>query len=372
MPDTFTGAIWLRHEFDLSADAAAKGGMLNLIRVKDINAAWINGTSIGDSESVNWFRKQRVPAGLLKTGKNVVAVRLTCLDGECGLTGNADELSLTPEGQPAVKLAGEWRLHLGVEFAKASPMPVRFDRVPGPTSLSNGMIAPLQPLTLAGTLWYQGEANTDAAYLYRTLLPALIADWRHGFAQPEMPFFIVQLPNHMGRSPKPENSAWAEMREAQALTARTVPHAGLAVTIDVGEALNIHPADKQDVGLRLALAVESAIYHQPVVGSGPTYVSQAVSSGKIHLTMQCTGALTTTDGSNALTGFSIAGKDRKFVWATATVEGNTLVVSAPEVLDPVAVRYAWASNPACNLTDGSKLPAGPFRTDDWPGVTQPR
>lgn len=370
VPSGFTGTVWLRRDFELSAAAAAKGGMLNLIRVKDTNAAWINGTSIGDSEQVNWFRKQRVPAGLLKAGRNTVAVRLVCLDGECGLTGKAEELALTPEGQPPIALAGSWKLRLGTAFADAPPVPVRYDRVPGPTALYNGMIAPLLPLTVAGAIWYQGEGNTDAAYLYRSQLPAMIRDWRARFGQ-ELPFLIVQLANHMGRGTRPETSAWAELREAQALTAREVPGCGLAVAIDIGEELNIHPLNKQEVGRRLALLAEAQVHHLPVAASGPRFRAATAEGATLRLAFDETAGLATSDGAAPI-GFAVAGKERKFVWATARIDGATVVVSAPEVAEPVAVRYAWGNNPACNLTNASGLPAGPFRSDDWPGVTWPK
>lgn len=371
VPPDFTGTIWLRRDFNLPAEAAGKGGMLNLIRVKDMNAAWINGKSVGDSESVNWFRKQRVPAGLLRAGRNTVAVRLVCLDGECGLTGKAEELALTPEGLPPAPLAGVWKLRLGTAFAAAPPAPVRYDRVPGITSLYNGMIAPLLPLTLTGILWYQGESNTDAAWQYRTLLPALIRDWRGRLEQGDLPFLIVQLPNHMGRGTRPEMSAWAEMREAQSLTARQVPNCGLAITIDIGEADNVHPLNKQDVGKRLALTAEAQVYRLPVAASGPRFRAQTVEGGAIRLAFDDAVGLKSADGKE-LVGFAIAGSDRKFKWATARLDGVAVVVSAPDVAAPLAVRYAWANNPACNLTNATGLPAAPFRTDDWPGGTSPK
>jgi sialate O-acetylesterase len=371
VPNDFTGTVWLRRDFDVPAEAAGKAGMLFLIRVKDIDSAWINGRNIGDSESVNWFRKHRVPAGLLHAGRNTIAVRLVCFEGECGLTGNEKELAVTPEGLPPIALAGGWKLHRGTAFADAPPMPVRFDRVPGATSLYNGMIAPLLPLTVAGAIWYQGESNTDAAYNYRTLLPTMIRDWRTRFAQPEMPFLIVQLPNHMGRGTKPENSAWAELREAQALAAREVPNCGLAVTIDIGEALDVHPHNKQDVGLRLALLAEAQVHHLPVAASGPRFRAQSIEGSSIRLAFDADVGLAASDGK-PLCGFAIAGADRRFSWATARIDGTTIVVSAPEVPQPVAVRYAWANNPACNLSNASGLPASPFRSDDWPGTTWPR
>ena len=371
VPTNFTGTVWLRRDFDLPAAAAGKGGMLNLIRVKDMNSAWINGRNIGDSESINWFRKHRVPAGLLRPGRNTVAVRLVCLEGECGLTGQAADLAMTPEGLPPVPLAGTWKLRLGAAFASAPPMPARFDRVPGITSLYNGMIAPLLPLTMTGILWYQGESNTDSAWQYRTLLPTLIRDWRGRFAQGDLPFLIVQLPNHMGRGTRPETSAWAELREAQSLTAHSVPGCGLAVTIDIGEALNVHPANKQEVGRRLALVAEAQTYRLPVACYGPRLRTHTVENQTIRVSFDEAQGLTAA-GGQALAGFTIAGSDRRFKWAAARLDGATVVVSSPEVTAPVAVRYAWANNPACNLTNASGLPTAPFRTDDWPGITGPK
>lgn len=371
VPQDFTGTIWLRREIELPADAAGKGGMLNLIRVKDMNAAWVNGTSIGDSEQVNWFRKQRIPPGLLRAGRNTVAVRLVCLEGECGLTGKAEELTLTPEGAAPVALAGRWQLRLGTAFASAQPMPVRYDRVPGATALYNGMVAPLLPMSLRGAIWYQGESDTDMAFHYRRLLPAMIGDWRARFNQPEMPFLIVQLANHMGRQTRPETSAWAEMREAQALTAREVPGCGLAVTIDIGEAENIHPANKQEVGRRLALVAEAQVFGKAVAASGPRFRSATVEGATMRVAFDAADGLAASGGAE-LTGFAIAGADRKFVFAQARIDGASVVVSAATVAQPVAVRYAWANNPPCNLTNASGLPASPFRSDDWPGTTWPK
>jgi len=371
VPANFTGTIWLRRTFDVPASAAGVGGMLNLIRVKDMNAAWINGRSVGDSESVNWLRKQRVPPGLLHAGQNTVAIRLVCLDGECGLTGQAADLGLIPEKLPPVPLAGAWQIRLGKAFSDAPPMPARFDRVPGVTSLYNGMIAPLLPLTMTGILWYQGESNTDAAWQYRTLLPAMIRDWRVRFGQGDLPFLIVQLPNHMGRSTRPEMSAWAELRESQAYAASHVPNSGLAVAIDIGEALNVHPLNKQEVGRRLALLAESQVYHRTVASSGPRYRACASEPGAIRLRFDEAQGLSASDGQ-PLTGFTIAGSDRRFAWAAARIDGETVVVTATNAPAPVAVRYAWASNPACNLSNASGLPAAPFRTDDWPLGTQPK
>jgi sialate O-acetylesterase len=233
-----------------------------------------------------------------------------------------------------------------------------------PSGLYEGMIAPLQPYRIRGAIWYQGEWNTWQAYQYRTLLPALIAGWRNGWNEEDFPFLIVQLPNH-GESPELGDSIWAELREAQLLTAKSVPNTGLVVTIDVGDPHNLHPPRKAEIGQRLAVWALGTTYGEKILYSGPVYDSMQIVGGEIKIHFLHSGAgLEARDG--ALKGFSIAGADRKFHWANARIEGESIVVSSPEVASPVAVRYAWAGSPECNLYNKDGLPASPFRTDDWP------
>ena len=233
-----------------------------------------------------------------------------------------------------------------------------------PSGLYEGMIAPLQSYRIRGAIWYQGEGNTWRAYQYRTLLPALIAGWRNGWKEGDFPFLIVQLPNH-GESPELGDSIWAELREAQLLTAKTVPNTGLAVTIDVGDPHNLHPPRKEEIGYRLAVWVLGTTYNKKIVYSGPVYDSMQIVGGEIKIHFLYSGAgLEARDGS--LKGFSIAGTDRKFHWGNARIDGESIVVSSPDVMSPVAVRYAWAGSPECNLYNKEGLPASPFRTDDWP------
>ncbi len=237
-----------------------------------------------------------------------------------------------------------------------------------PSGLYNGMIAPLAPFSIRGFVWYQGEGNAGRAYQYRELLPALIQGWRKAWNDQDLPFLIVQLPNHGARQAQPVESAWAELREAQ-LQATRLPHTAIAVTIDVGEADNVHPADKADVGDRLALLALGTVYGQHVAYSGPVYGSAKVEQGTIRVHFRNTfGGLKTGDGK-PLTGFELGGADRRFAWANAKIEGDDVVVSSPGVPNPVAVRYAWADNPVQNLTNSSGIPASPFRTDDWSGIT---
>jgi sialate O-acetylesterase len=237
-----------------------------------------------------------------------------------------------------------------------------------PANLFNGKISPLIPFGIRGVIWYQGESNAGRAKQYRTLFPTMITDWRAHWGQGDFPFLFVQLANFMERKDEPGDSAWAELREAQLMTLK-LPNTGMAVTIDIGEAADIHPKNKQDVGKRLAAWALGTTYGQKVAISGPLYDSMKVEGSKIRLRFtHADGGLVAKGGK--LAGFAIAGEDRKFVWADATIDGDTVVVSSPQVPSPVAVRYAWADNPECNLYNGAGLPASPFRTDDWPGVTQ--
>ena len=236
-----------------------------------------------------------------------------------------------------------------------------------PSGLFQGMIVPLQEYRIRGALWYQGEGNTWRAYQYRKLLPALIAGWRKGWVEGDFPFLIVQLPNH-GTSPELGGSIWAELREAQLLTVETVPKTGLAVTIDVGEEKNLHPPRKEEIGHRLALWALGTTYGEKVVFSGPLYESMKIDGDSVRLHFQHTGTGLESRGG-PLKGFAIAGSDHIFHWAEARIEGDTIAVSSSDVKAPVAVRYAWASSPECNLYNKQGLPASPFRTDDWVGLS---
>ncbi|MDZ7725335.1 MAG: sialate O-acetylesterase [candidate division KSB1 bacterium] len=238
-----------------------------------------------------------------------------------------------------------------------------------PAGLYNAMIHPLAPFGMRGAIWYQGEANAGRARQYRTLLPAMINDWRRVWDQKTCYFGIVQLANYMAVSEGPEESAWAELREAQAMTAETLKNTGLAVIIDIGEADDIHPKNKQDVGKRLGLWARAQAYGQDVLGSGPVYTSMSIENGRAIIDFAHTADSLVSRGSNTLKGFSIAGPDREFVPAQAEIRGDQVVVWSDTMDEPRAVRYAWANNPVCNLYNSVGLPAGPFRTDDWPGVT---
>ncbi len=268
----------------------------------------------------------------------------------------------------------EWKQ--AVKQAKAEEKnPPRRPRAPfgpghphTPSGLYNAMIAPLIPYGMQGAIWYQGESNAGRAYQYRKLFPAMIKNWRTDWEQGDFPFLFVQLANFMAVKPDPNESHWAELREAQLMTL-ALPNAGMATIIDIGDANDIHPKNKQDVGKRLALWALAKTYGKDLVYSGPLYTSMEKKGQRIVLHFNHVGGGLVIGDGESLQGFAIAGADRTFVWADANIEGDTVVVSSDEVPEPVAVRYAWADNPVCNLYNKEKLPASPFRTDQWPGVT---
>ncbi|MFL5743318.1 MAG: sialate O-acetylesterase, partial [Niastella sp.] len=217
---------------------------------------------------------------------------------------------------------------------------------------------------IKGFIWYQGEANAPDAYNYRTLFPMLIKDWRQRWQQGDVPFLFVQLANFMKTKPLPGESDWAELREAQGMTL-SLPNTGMACIIDIGEANDIHPKNKQEVGRRLALVADKAVYKQNVIASGPVYKNFQRQGNRIRINFTNIGAGLSTREGKDVTGFAIAGNDHTFYWAKATIEGDHVIVYADRVPEPVAVRYAWADNPECNLFNSEKLPAIPFRTDAW-------
>jgi sialate O-acetylesterase len=248
-----------------------------------------------------------------------------------------------------------------------------------PAELYNGMIAPLIPYAIRGAIWYQGESNASRAWQYRTLFPDMISNWRTDFGQGDFPFLLVQLAP-WDRSKKreiseitkePLESDWAELREAQLLSTKVLPNVGMAVITDAGDKDDIHPAKKEPAGARLALAARGIAYREKVTYSGPLYSGLEIEGDKAIVSFDHVGrGLVAKDGE--LQGFAVAGSDRKFVWAKAAIKGDKVIVSSPEVPNPVAVRYGWADFPVVNLFNKDGLPASPFRTDSFPGLTGPR
>jgi sialate O-acetylesterase len=242
---------------------------------------------------------------------------------------------------------------------------------PGSASvLYNGMIAPIIPYAIRGAIWYQGEANAGKAYEYRTLFTTMIEDWRAHWKQGDFPFLCVQLAPYMKIEDKPTDSGWAELREAQLLATKKLPKVGIAVITDVGEEDDIHPRKKEPAGARLALLARKLAYGQDIVAMGPLFKKMRTEGNRAVLSFDNVGAGLECKGPK-LIGFTIAGPDHKFVPADAEIRGETVVVSSPAVEKPVAVRYGWANFPVVNLWNKNGIPATPFRTDDWPGITQP-
>jgi sialate O-acetylesterase len=238
-----------------------------------------------------------------------------------------------------------------------------------PSILYNGMLHPLIPFAIRGAIWYQGESNAGRAYMYRTLFPTMIKNWRDDWGEGDFPFLFVQLAPFYTDSAEPGDSAWAELREAQLLTTTDTPKTGMAVITDVGDAKNIHPTRKEPVGARLALAARAIAYGEKIEYSGPVYRSMQIRGDRAILSFDHAGSgLTAKDGD--LKGFAIAGSDHKFVWAHATIQGDKVVVSSERVESPVAVRYGWANCPDVNLFNNDGIPATPFRTDDFPTTTK--
>jgi len=363
LPD-FDGVVWFRTEFDLPESAAGKEATLSLGPIDDIDTTWINGIQVGGGTVWNQPRVYKIPAGALKAGRNVVAIRVLDTGGGGGVIGQAEQLKIEPTAGQSISLAGAWRYKVSAALADTKPAPQRLDNNPNVTTvLYNGMIAPLVPFGVKGAIWYQGESNAGRPAQYRTLLPTMIRDWRTRFGVGDFPFFIVQLANFMGVQQQPVESGWAELREAQLLTALNDPHCGLAVAIDIGEANDIHPKNKQDVGARLALAARGIAYGESIEYSGPEFKSMEVAGGKARLRFIHVGGGLVAKGGEPLKGFAIAGADKRFLFADAKIDGDTVVVSSPDVAEPVAVRYGWANNPVCNLYNKAGLPASPFRTD---------
>jgi sialate O-acetylesterase len=271
-------------------------------------------------------------------------------------------------GEQSIPLAGLWKYKVTARFRIPSTPTFEYSSRT-PAVLYNAMLHPLINFPIQGAIWYQGEGNTNIAYEYRKLFPSMITDWRSRWNQGNFPFLFVQLANYMEPAKDPQESEWAELREAQAM-ALSLPNTGMAVTIDIGEAVDIHPKNKKDVGRRLAFSAMRITHGEEQVASSPMYKSMQVEGNKIRLTFAHTGTGLIAKGV-ALQAFAIAGKDRKFVWAKAAIEGNTVVVWHDKIKSPQAVRYAWADNPDnAILYNREGLPAAPFRTDNWPGITE--
>lgn len=364
---THDGAVWMRRTFDVPADAVGRAATLHVGDVDDGAAIFVNGRLL-EATFERGPRALPIPAGLLKAGKNAVAVWIYDRGGLGGILGDPKDLAVSFADAPTVPLAGDWQVKEGPTIQDLPPPLSLLAGNPNlPTRLFNGMIAPLVPFGIKGVIWYQGESNGERGYQYRMVLPTLIADWRKQWDQGDFPFLIVQLAA-WGEIPKePGESPWAELREAQELTTRKLPNVGLATAIDIGDPKDIHPTNKQEVGRRLGLVARAQVYGEKVAFAGPTFERVERDGNALRVSFRNAGGLHAKGGD--LKGFAVAGNDRKFHWATAKIVGDHVLLKSPDVPVPVAARYNWANSPVGNLYNADDLPALPFRSDDWPGVS---
>jgi len=350
------GVVWFRKEFEISKDIAGKTAFLNMGRIVDADSVFINGIFVGNVTYQYPPRWYNVPENVLVEGKNTIVVRVVSNVGKGGFVPDKPyELKVAGS---IIDLKGIWKMKLGCIMP---PTPgTTFIRWK-PLGLYNAMIAPLLNYKKKGVLWYQGESNTANPAEYARLLPAFIADWRKKFRQEKLPFIIAQLPNYMEEKSEPSESNWAAFRQAQA-SVLTVPNTAVTVNIDLGEWNDIHPLNKKDVALRMALAARKIAYNdRKVVASGPIYKSIKLKDNKVEISFSNIGSGLTIKGGKQLKYFAIAGEDNNFVWANAKIKGNKIIVWSDKISNPKTVRYAWADNPAeANLYNNEGLPALPF------------
>jgi sialate O-acetylesterase len=363
----FDGIVWYRKKFTLVAGDIGKDAMLELAMIDDQDETYVNGTLVGSTGVYNAKRVYRISAGLLKAGENVVAVRITDTGGGGGIYGDAADVKLTTQGN-SIPLSGDWRIRFESYYTNAPSV----DPNAYPSLLYNGMINPLVPFAIKGVIWYQGENNSGRAYQYRKAFPLMINDWRQRWGQGNFPFYFVQLSSFSANNgDSKKGSTWAELREAQTMTL-TLPNTGMATTVDIGDSKDIHPRNKQDVGVRLAaIALNKNYGKNNTAFSGPIYKRMSVEGNKVLVYFDEIGSgLVSHDRYGYLKGFEVAGADQKFYYAKASIENDHVVVWSDGVSSPVAVRYAWADDASeANLFNQVGLPAVPFRTDQWKGVT---
>lgn len=357
------GVVWYRRYIDISVSSVNEQQATVLLgRIVDSDELYVNGYKVGSTGYQYPQRRYIIPKGILKRGENLFVIRVTNNSGKGGFVPDKPYALLV--GSDTIDLKGYWQYKVGVAFMPGEYKDT-FITLPQnqPTALYNGMIAPLKEYGIRGVLWYQGESNTGKPVLYEELMSALVKDWRRQFHMDDLPFVYVQLPGFMEYNYLPSESNWARLREAQ-LHCLRVPNTAMVVGLDGGEWNDIHPEDKELIGVRAALAAEGTVYKKNIVYSGPIFKESTVLTDKIILSFKHVGGGLITNDGEPLSDFAIAGSDKKFVWAKAVIENNKVVVSNDKVSEPKYVRYAWADNPINpNLYNKEGLPASPFRTD---------
>ena len=357
------GVVWMRKTIVLSAEQAKKEAVLYLSKVDDEDQTYVNGVLVGTNNLWDKQRVYKIPENVLKEGQNVIAVRISDYSGGGGIYGDPADLKIDFKDSN-MPLEGFWKFN--VVQVKIAISPNSY-----PSLLYNAMVNPLIPYAFQGVLWYQGEANVWRAKQYKKAFPLMINDWRSKWNQGDFPFYFVQLStfNEFNGNSK-VGSRWAELREAQTETL-ILPNTGMAVTTDIGNAKDIHPTNKQDVGARLASIALNNLYGKKQVCSGPMYKSMEIKGNEIVLTFYKIGSgLSASDHSENVKGFEIAGADKVFYSAKAIIKNNKVIVSSEKVSNPVAVHYGWADDGTeINLFNKEKFTASPFRTDDWEMIT---
>ena len=357
----FNGTVWYKKSINVDSLPADSKTIIHLGYVDDADSTWINGQFVGTTNEYNIFRNYVVPTGVLKKGNNQIVVRVDDFRGAGGFWGSSTNFELLVDTN-RYALNGKWKF-------KPCSKNAQFDlQEPGPNdipqSLYYGMVEPYTQFPVKGVIWYQGEANVTAAAEYKLQFQNLINGWRKAWRNPDMAFCFVQLANYLPSLPNPSESDWAELREAQT-TALQLPNIAMAVAIDIGEANNIHPKNKQEVGKRLYFGALKAAYHMDAPSS-VIYMNHEIVADSIIVSFSPTSAKIFVSNNQLIKGFAIAGVNRVFYWANAKIENNKLVVWSPNVTKPLAVRYAWADNPeGANLYNEPNLPVSPFRTDCW-------
>lgn len=353
----YWGITWLRTDFNLDKKIKEDLYLDGDINVQNLDV-WLNGKKLIKKEG-----RLLLSSSSLKKN-NTLAFRVVIHWGSAYLGTEAEPMKLVnKDNSIIIPLDNKWKFNSTME----PKLPGWQNYYNTHTVLYNAMIYPLMPFTMQGVIWYQGENNAGYAKRYKDLLPMMIQDWRVGFSQGYLPFITVQLANYMKKNDQPTESAWAELREAQAMSLK-LPKCGLVVTIDIGEENNIHPQNKLDVGRRLLKQAKYLAYGGNIEYSGPEFDYYEVEDSVIKVFFKHAKGLH-AKGSKVL-GFTISGDDKKFYNADAVIYGNCIVVSSSKVSNPVALRYAWADNPDTNLYNEDNLPAIPFRTDDWEGITK--
>ena len=358
----FDGIIWFRRSLEIPAEWAGKPLTLRLGMIDDEDITYFNGVEIARGAGYMTPRTYTIPAKLVKAGKAVLAVRVSDFGGEGGIHGKAEDLYVEADGK-RISLAGDWKYRIGLSLTGFPPAPVSpVQSSSYPTVLFNAMVKPWTAFPIKGVIWYQGEANVGRPEQYGDLFPALITDWRRQWRS-DFPFYFVQLANFMESKEIQPDSEWAALREAQT-KALKLDQVGMAVTIDIGLADDIHPKNKQEVGRRLALVALAGSYGKNVSGSAPVFRNYRIKGDKMELDFGQKQDEFQIKGTT-LKGFTIAGPDRVFYPAEAMVQNGKIIVFSPEVSIPLAARYGWADNPDCNLYGENGLSVAPFRTDCW-------